>query len=91
MLEVKDLCVAYGGHVALADVSLRLDRGETVVILGANGDGKSTLLKTIAGVMRPSAGGRILLDGQGISRLRHIASSSAAWRSFPRGAVFSAT
>jgi ABC-type branched-subunit amino acid transport system ATPase component len=69
MLEVKDLCVAYGGHVALAHVSLRLDRGETVVILGANGAGKSTLLKTIAGVMRPSPGGQILLDGQDISRL----------------------
>jgi branched-chain amino acid transport system ATP-binding protein len=48
MLEVKDLCVAYGGHVALADVSLRLDRGETIVILGANGGVKSTLLQTMS-------------------------------------------
>ena len=69
MLEVRDLCVSYGGHLALAHVSLRLDRGETIVILGANGAGKSTLLKTIAGLMRASPGGQIVLDGRDISRL----------------------
>jgi len=70
MLEVDDLSVSYGGHLAVRQVSLRLDRGETAVILGANGAGKSTLLRTVAGLLRGLPGGRIKLDGQDISRLR---------------------
>jgi branched-chain amino acid transport system ATP-binding protein len=70
MLEVQDLTVAYGGHVAIRSVSLVLERGGVTVILGANGAGKSTLLKTIAGLLRGRPGGRILLDGDDISKLR---------------------
>jgi branched-chain amino acid transport system ATP-binding protein len=69
VLEVEALSVSYGGHMALAGVSLALGKGETTVMLGANGAGKSTLLKTIAGLLRARPGGRIVFDGRDIGRL----------------------
>jgi branched-chain amino acid transport system ATP-binding protein len=51
MLEVRDLSVRYGKHAALHDVSLSVANDETVVILGANGAGKSSLLRAIAGLV----------------------------------------
>src|ERR1700741_2352777 len=56
MLEVHGLSHAYGRHVALDEVSIRLRAGEAVAILGANGAGKTTLLNCIAGLVRPTAG-----------------------------------
>ncbi len=61
MLEVSGLTVAYGKHVALADVALNVAPGEIVVVLGANGAGKSSLLKAIAGLVRPMRGASISL------------------------------
>jgi len=57
MLSVHDLHVAYGGIKALRGVSLDVDQGEIVTIIGANGAGKSTLLNTISGFLKPSQGG----------------------------------
>jgi branched-chain amino acid transport system ATP-binding protein len=68
MLQLRQISVAYGKHLALQDVSLDVDRGRTTVILGANGAGKTTLLKTIAGLVRPWPGGSIQLDGRPIER-----------------------
>jgi len=56
MLEVTELCVAYGHRRALEDVSLRVAEGEIVTLLGANGSGKSTLLKLLNGIYAPSEG-----------------------------------
>jgi len=56
MLEVKDLHVAYGGIRALKGVSLSVQKGEIVTIIGANGAGKSTLLNTISGFLKPLRG-----------------------------------
>jgi branched-chain amino acid transport system ATP-binding protein len=61
MLDVAGLSVCYGQHRALDGVSLRVARGEVLVVLGANGAGKSTLLKAVAGLVRPAAGARIRL------------------------------
>ena len=56
MLEVSGLSVSYGPIVALREVSLRVAKGQLVGILGANGAGKTSLLRTISGLVRASAG-----------------------------------
>lgn len=66
MLEVNSLSLRYGRHLALNDVSIKIAEGETVVILGANGAGKSSLLKAIAGLARPEPDAEIRLDGKSI-------------------------
>jgi branched-chain amino acid transport system ATP-binding protein len=66
MLEIDDLSLRYGRHLALENISIRIAEGETVVILGANGAGKSSLLKAIAGLARPEAGSSVTLDGQSL-------------------------
>ena len=68
MLEVRGLSVRYGTFEALRDVSVRLDRGEVVVLLGANGAGKSTLFRAISGLVKPVAG-TVLLEGRDLTRL----------------------
>lgn len=59
MLNVLGLSVSYGKHIALSDISLSVDAGEIVVILGANGAGKSSLLRAIAGISSGSVTGKI--------------------------------
>jgi branched-chain amino acid transport system ATP-binding protein len=56
MLEVEDLHVYYGNIRALDGISLRVESGELVALIGSNGAGKSTTLKTISGLIRPSRG-----------------------------------
>jgi len=68
MLEVDDIDVYYGQLPAVRDVSLRLDDGGILAVIGANGAGKSTLLGAIAGQV-PVREGRVLLDGRDITRL----------------------
>ncbi|MGQ9492329.1 MAG: ABC transporter ATP-binding protein [Anaerolineae bacterium] len=70
LLEIKDLHVSYGGVRALRGVSLHVDEGEIVTIIGANGAGKSTLLNAISGVV-PIGGGEILYEGQPLPRRAH--------------------
>ena len=67
MLEVEGLSVAYGHRRALEDVSLRVAEGEIVTLLGANGSGKSTMLRAISGLVRPQRG-RIVFRGQDVTR-----------------------
>ncbi|MBW1996816.1 MAG: ABC transporter ATP-binding protein [Deltaproteobacteria bacterium] len=68
MLEVDYIDVSYGSLQVLWDISLEINPGEIVAIIGANGSGKSTLLNTISGVIHPEKG-RIIFDGQGITSL----------------------
>ena len=56
MLEVKGLRVAYGGIQAVKGIDLTVAQGELVTLIGANGAGKSTTLKALAGLLRPAAG-----------------------------------
>ena len=66
-LAVEDLAVSYGKRRAVEGVSLTVGRGEIVALLGANGSGKSTTLRTISGLVRP-AQGRVLYEGRDITR-----------------------
>ncbi len=63
MLRLEDVSVFYGGFCALDRVSLHVGAGELVVLLGANGAGKSTIFKTISGLLVPKTGS-ITLDGK---------------------------
>jgi branched-chain amino acid transport system ATP-binding protein len=67
MLELKDIQVYYGGIRALGGVSLRVEQGELVALIGSNGAGKSTTLKTISGLLRARQGA-IFYAGQEITR-----------------------
>ena len=69
LLSLEGLSLRYGKHLALDNVSIRVERGETVVILGANGAGKSSLLKAIAGLVRPDAGLSLQLGSRPIAGL----------------------
>ena len=66
LLEVESLDVRYATNHAVNGVSLTVDAGEIVTVLGANGAGKSSLLKAIMGAV-PAAGGKIRFDGQDIT------------------------
>ncbi|MBL0167158.1 MAG: ABC transporter ATP-binding protein [Propionivibrio sp.] len=68
MLEIENLSRQFNGRIVLRDVSLRLQAGEYVAIVGESGVGKSTLLNLIAGLDRPD-GGRLALDGSDYARL----------------------
>jgi len=66
ILEVENLRKVYGDHAVIKDISFKVNEGETVVIIGPSGTGKSTLLRCI-NLLTKTDGGRILLDGQDIS------------------------
>jgi acyl-CoA reductase-like NAD-dependent aldehyde dehydrogenase/ABC-type branched-subunit amino acid transport system ATPase component len=69
MLEVSGLSVRYGKHLALDDVSLSVGRGEIVVMLGANGAGKSSCLKALGGMVSHSPSARVTLGSTDLSAL----------------------
>jgi branched-chain amino acid transport system ATP-binding protein len=68
LLEIRDLVVRYGEIEALRGISVSVEAGQVVTLLGANGAGKSTTLRAISGLQKPAAG-EILFDGQSIAGL----------------------
>ena len=93
MLDVKDINVYYGAIHAVRNVSLTVNAGEIVSIIGANGAGKSTILKTLVGLLK-SKTGDILFEGQSITKLspaavvrQGIALVPEGRRIFPRMSV----
>ena len=66
MLEVQDLSAGYGPVQILREVSLSVEAGEIVTLVGSNGAGKSTLLNSICGIVQPTSG-RVSLDGTDIT------------------------
>lgn len=69
LLEVKNLNVFYGNIHAIKDVSLEVDKGEIVSLIGANGAGKTTTLQTISGIIR-SKSGEIVYNGKDITKTK---------------------
>ncbi len=67
LLEVRDLQVAYGAIAALKGISFEVDEGEIVTLIGGNGAGKSTTLRSISGLIRPRSGSTVF-RGQDITR-----------------------
>lgn len=67
-LEVHDINVFYGDFQALFSVSFAIEQGQTFAVIGANGSGKSTMLRTVAGLSRPRSG-KILFDGEPIDHV----------------------
>lgn len=68
LLEIKDLSVSYGGIRAVKGISFEVPEGEVVTLIGANGAGKSSTLRSIAGLEKP-AGGSILFDGKELAQM----------------------
>ncbi|HET6605894.1 MAG TPA: ABC transporter ATP-binding protein [Rhodopila sp.] len=94
MLEFKDIDTYYGDLHVLKQVNYAIEQGEIIALLGGNACGKSTTMKTIMGVVRPTRG-QVLFDGKPIERLptaervrRGIAPVLEARRLFPRMTVF---
>lgn len=65
MIEVRDLKKRFGAHSILDGVSFRIEKGESVVIIGRSGGGKSVLLKHLIGLLKPD-GGEVLIEGENI-------------------------
>jgi branched-chain amino acid transport system ATP-binding protein len=68
LLELQDVHVKYGAVEALKGISLTVDEGEIVTLLGANGAGKTTTLRTISGLLRPSAGA-VVFQGKPVDKV----------------------
>ncbi|MEV7183626.1 ABC transporter ATP-binding protein [Kitasatospora sp. NPDC093102] len=66
LLEVQDLRVAYGKIEAVKGISFTVEQGEVTTLIGTNGAGKTTTLRTLSGLLKPTAG-RIAFDGQDLS------------------------
>lgn len=68
MIEIVNLCKSFNGHLVLDNLNLNINTGETMVIIGRSGCGKSVLLKHIIGLMKPDSG-QVLVDGRDIARM----------------------
>ena len=84
LLEVKDLELAYGQVAVCRGISLRLDRGEIVAVIGANGAGKSTTLRAIAGLLPPRAG-TITFSGKDVTTMPSYERSKLGIALVPEG------
>ena len=69
MIKLIDLNMEYGERVIMRDVNLTIKKGETLAVVGPSGTGKSTLLKLLIGLARPTSG-QVWVDGKEISRLK---------------------
>jgi branched-chain amino acid transport system ATP-binding protein len=93
LLDVSDIHARYGAIEALKGVSLTVEEGEVVTLIGSNGAGKSTTLRSISG-LTPASAGKVVFDGEDITRVpaheivvRGIALSPEGRHCFPRMTV----
>jgi len=89
-VEFRNVKFAYGDQIILNDISFQVMRGELLIVLGASGSGKSTILKLALGLLKPDAG-RILIDGEDITDHDEEALNRVRQRigvAFQEGALF---
>ena len=84
VLELRSVSAAYGPFRALFDVSLTVDRGESVALVGSNGAGKTTVARVASGLVVPSAGG-VIVDGVDMTSARTHAFARAGVAHAPKG------
>ena len=90
IIELQDLWKSFGGRLVLREMSISVDKGETLVIVGGSGTGKSVTLKHIIGLLRPDRG-HVLIDGHDITRMKDVELNQFRRRfgmSFQEGALF---
>lgn len=68
MIEIINLCKSFNGHKVLDDLNLNINTGETTVIIGRSGCGKSVLLKHIIGLLKPDSG-QVIIDGKDVTKM----------------------
>lgn len=69
MIEIRNLSISFDKHQVLDNLSLTIEKGETKVVIGRSGCGKSVLLKTIVGILKPRSG-EIFIDGKDVTKLK---------------------
>lgn len=84
ILEVNEVSSGYGEVQILWDVSIKLERGKLTSLVGANGVGKTTLMRTIVGLLKPSQGS-VIFNGQDVTRLSAHAKAAAGLVLVPEG------
>ncbi len=90
LLEGRELDTYYGQSHVLRGVSIRIGAGETIGLMGRNGMGKTTLIRTLVGLVRPR-GGSVLLDGEDVTRLPTFAIARRGIAYVPEGRGIFAT
>ena len=80
MIRVKNLAAGYLGTAVLKEINMRVDKGKILGLLGRNGCGKTTLLRSLNGLLKPMKG-KVFLDGQDISSMRPEGCHLKAWQS----------
>ena len=68
LIELRELSVSFGRQLVLRDITLSIPRGQTIAVIGQSGCGKTVLLKTIVGLLRPTSG-HVVFEGQRIDEL----------------------
>ena len=87
-IDVEDIGWTIGGAVILAEINLRVDKGELLAVIGPNGAGKSSLVNVISGVTRPTTG-RILLSGKDVTRMPvRLRARAGIGRTFQTSSLF---
>lgn len=83
LIAMKNVTIAFEGAVAVDNVSLSVDKGDYLVVVGENGSGKSTLVRAMLGLVRPKSGKIAYGDGLHKNQIGYLPQQTAAQRDFP--------